>query len=197
MKKVQNLRYIVDEHRVHVDSTNIQVNIDWPSPKTLNKLRSFLGLANFYRSFVFGLFHIAWALSQVNKGGYKSKFVWGRSQLKSFDDLKHRLCSLVLSLLDMQQPFEIETDASNYVAGVVFSQHSHPVAYNSEALSYAIRKYPTYAKEMYSIIQAYFQWKHYILEKETIIHTDHMPLQFMHIQDKFHNVYHQKLSTCL
>jgi hypothetical protein len=104
---------------------------------------------------------------------------------KYFDDLKHHLCSApVLALPDLQQPFEIETDASDYVVGVILTQHGHPVAYHSETLSDVIHKYPTYDKEMYSIIQACHQWKHYILGKETIIHTDHKPLQFMQTQGK-------------
>jgi hypothetical protein len=45
-----------------------------------------------------------------------------------------------------------------------------------------VRKYPTYDKEMYSIVQACRQLKHYILEKEMIIHIDHKPLQFMQTQ---------------
>jgi hypothetical protein len=93
---------------------------------------------------------------------------------KVFDDLKQCLCSTpVLSLPDLQQPFEIETDASDYVVGTVLTQHDHPMAYHSETLSDVIRKYPTYDKEMYSIVQACHQWRHYILRKETIIHTNH------------------------
>jgi hypothetical protein len=136
-----------------------------------------LGLANFYCRFVLGFSHIAWALSQINKGGGKEKFAWGRSQQQVFNDLKQRLCSApILSLPDLHHPFEIETDASDYVVGTVLTQHDHPVAYHSETLSDTICKYPTYDKEMYSIVQAYRQWRHYILGKETIIHTDHKPL---------------------
>ena len=180
MTQIQYLGYIVDEHGVHVDPAKIQVIRDWPAPTTLTELRSFLGLANFYRRFVLGFSHIAWALSQVTKGGGKAKFVWTESQQKAFEELKHRLCSApVLALPDLQQPFEIETDASDYAVGAVLTQHGHPVAYHSETLSDAVHKYPTYDKEMYSIVQACQQWKHYILGKETVIHTDHKPLQFM------------------
>jgi hypothetical protein len=116
----------------------------------------------------------------------------------SIQDLKHHLCSApVLSLPDLQQPFEIETDASDYVVGIVLTQHGHPVAYHSETLSDTVRKYPTYDKEMYSIVQACRQWKHYILGKETIIHTDHKPLQFIQTQGKLQNDRHQKWSTYL
>jgi hypothetical protein len=108
------------------------------------------------------------------------------------------LCSApVLSFPDLQQPFEIETDASDYVVGAVLTQHGHLVAYHSETLSDTVQKYPTYDKEMYSIVQACRQWKHYILGKETIIHTDHKPLQFIQTQGKLQNDCHQKWSTYL
>jgi hypothetical protein len=127
MDRVQYLGYIVDEHGVHVDPTKIQVICDWPAPTMLTELQSFLGLANFYRRFMLGFSHIAWALSQVTRGGGKENFVWGLSQQQVFDDLKQCLCSTpVLSLPDLQQPFEIETDASDYVVGAVLTQHDHP-----------------------------------------------------------------------
>jgi hypothetical protein len=87
----------------------------------------------------------------------------------------------MLTLPDLQHPFEIETNASNYVVGVVLTQHDHPVAYHSETLSDVIRKYPTYDTEMYSFVQACCKWRHYILGKETMIHIDHKSLQFMQI----------------
>jgi hypothetical protein len=80
MDRVHYLGYIIDQHGVHVDPAKIQVIRDWPAPTTLNELRSFLGLANFYRRFVLGFSHIAWALSQINRRGGKAKFAWGRSQ---------------------------------------------------------------------------------------------------------------------
>jgi hypothetical protein len=63
------------------------------------------------------------------------------------------LCSSqVLSLPDLQQPFEIETDASNYDVGVALTQHKNLVAYHSDKIFDIVRKYPTYDKEMYSIL---------------------------------------------
>eukprot|EP00253_Pinus_taeda_P015030 PITA_15030 len=117
---------------------------------------------------------------------------------KAFRELKDRLCTApVLALPDLQQPFEVETDASDYAVGAVLTQHGHPVAYHRETLSDTVRKYPTYDKEMYSIVQACRQWKHYILGKETVIHTDHRPLQFIQTQEKLQNDRHQKWSTYL
>eukprot|EP00253_Pinus_taeda_P030060 PITA_30060 len=140
---------------VHVDPAKIQVIRDLPSPTTLTELHSFLGLANFYRRFVLGFSHITWPLSQVTKGGVKEKFFWSESQQKAFTKLKYRLCMIpILELPDLQQPFEVERDASNYAIGAVLTQHGHPVAYHNETLSDTVWKYPTYDKEMYSIVQA-------------------------------------------
>jgi hypothetical protein len=80
MNRVQYLGYIVDENGGHVDPTNIQVICDWPTLTTLTDLQSFLELANFYRRFVLGFSHIAWALNQVTKGGGRDKFMWGKEK---------------------------------------------------------------------------------------------------------------------
>jgi len=80
MDKVHYLGYIIYHHGVHVDPAKIQVIHDWPAPTTLTELRSFLGLANFYRRFMLGFSHIAWAFIQVTGGGGKENFVWGQSQ---------------------------------------------------------------------------------------------------------------------
>jgi hypothetical protein len=135
MNMVQYLGYIVDEHGVHVDPANIQVIHDWLAPTTLTKLQSFLGLANFYRRFVLGFSHIAWVLNHVTKGGGRENFMSGKEQQRAFEDLKHHLCSsLILSLLDLQKSFEIETDAFDYVVGTILTQHDHPMAYHIDTL---------------------------------------------------------------
>ena len=128
----------------------------------------------------------------------KEKFFWYESQQKAFIELKDRVCTTpVLVLPDLQQPFEVETDASDYSIRAILTQHEHPVEYHSETLLETFWKYPTYDKEMYSIVQAYQQWKHYILGKEMVIHIDHRPLQFIQTQGKLQNDHHQKWSTYL
>jgi hypothetical protein len=83
MDMIHYLGYIIDQHGVHVDPTKIQVIRDWPAPTTLTELQSFLGLANFYHRFLLEFSHIAWALSQLTRGGGKEKIVWGRNNKRS------------------------------------------------------------------------------------------------------------------
>lgn len=106
-----------------------------------------MSLANFYRRFLLEFSHIIWRLSQVTVGGVKEMFLWSESQHKVFVELKHYLfCTRIHTLIDLQQPFEIETNSTNYVIGVVLTQQGHLVAYHSEKISNKIREYPTYDK---------------------------------------------------
>jgi hypothetical protein len=68
-----------------------------------------------------GFSHIAWALSQVTKGGGRAKFVWVKEKQQSFNDLKNLLC------LAPVQPSDIETNASDYAMGAILTQQGHPV----------------------------------------------------------------------
>ena len=58
----------------------------------------------------------------------------------------------MLTLPDLQQPFEIETDASDYDIGAALTQQGHPMAYHNETLFDTVQEYPTYDKDMYSIV---------------------------------------------
>jgi hypothetical protein len=127
--------------------------------------------------FVLGFSHTAWTLNQVTKDGGKGKFAWGKSREKAFDNLIHHLFSgPVLSLSNLQQPFEIDNDALDYAMGIVLTQNNHLMEYHSETLPYVARKYPNYEKEMYSIVHYCRKWKHNVIGKEKIIHIDHKPL---------------------
>ena len=92
--------------------------------------------------------------------------------------------TLVLALPDLQRPFEIQTDASDYAMGVVLIQHGKLISYPSETFNYVVVNYPTYDKELYALVQSVKKWKHCLMGKETVIHIDHQPLQYLHSQTK-------------
>jgi hypothetical protein len=123
----------------------------------------------------------------------QAKFLWTVVAAQQFQKLKDALCSApVLRLPDLTQPFEIETDASQYAIGAVLKQGGHPVSYHSETLADAKLNYSTYDKEFYSLIQALKKWRHYILGKETILNTDNHPLIFINYQTKMREQRHLK-----
>ena len=102
-----------------------------------------------------------------------------------FEQLRNKLCTaLVLVFPDFHQPFNIETDASDYALSAVITQSGHPAVFHSETFNDTVRRYSTYEKELYAILQALKQWRHYILGKETTILTDHKALYFTPTQSK-------------
>ena len=112
-------------------------------------------------------------------------FQWGGKQQKSFDTLKEKISTTpVPTLPNLQQPFEIETDASDYAMRAVLMQHGKPICYYSETFNYVVVNYRTYNKELYALVQSVKKWKHYLIGKEKIIHTHHQPLQYLHSQTK-------------
>eukprot|EP00253_Pinus_taeda_P005189 PITA_05189 len=118
---------------------------------------------------------------------------WGGKQQKSFDTLKDKISTTpVLALPDLQRPFEIQTDASDYAMGAVLTQHGKPICYHSETFNPAMVNYPTYDKELYVLVQSVKKWKHYLMGKETVIHTDHQPLQYLHSQTKLQKSRHYR-----
>lgn len=160
---VQYLGYIIDYQGVHVDPSKIQFIQDWPAPTTLIELRIFLGLANFYHRFVLGFSHIAWPLSQVTKGGAKTKFFWSKTQQRTFSKLKNRLYfAPVLTLPYLQQPFEIHTDASDYAIGAVLTQHGNLVAYHSETLLDTVFETPQFKGELTREMPSFFIFHIYV-----------------------------------
>jgi hypothetical protein len=115
----------------------------------------------------------------------KNTFQWEGKQQKAFNIFKEKISiTPVLALSNLQQSFEIETDVSGYAMGVVLMQYRKPICYHSETFNQVVVKYPTYDKELYALVQNVKKWKHYLLRKETIIHTDHQLLQYLQAHTK-------------
>ncbi|XP_052725959.1 uncharacterized protein LOC128194409, partial [Vigna angularis] len=168
---------------VHVDPEKIKAIQEWPTPKNVGEVRSFHGLASFYRRFVKDFSTIAAPLNELVKKDMP--FIWGDKQELSFETLKHKLTHApILVLPDFSKAFELECDASGVGIGAVLIQGGHPVAYFSEKLRGPTLNYPTYDKELYALIRALKTWEHYLVTREFIIHTDHESLKYIKGQAK-------------
>uniref|UniRef100_A0A2N9GXJ1 RNA-directed DNA polymerase n=1 Tax=Fagus sylvatica TaxID=28930 RepID=A0A2N9GXJ1_FAGSY len=154
-----------------------------PTPTTISQVRSFHGLASFYRRFVRDFSSLATPLTEVIKKNVP--FKWGKEQEKAFNLIKEKLTNAPLLVLpNFAKTFEIECDASGIGIGAVLMQEGHPVAYFSEKLSGAALNYLTYDKEMYALVRALDNWQHYLWPKEFVIHTDHESLKHLKGQQR-------------
>ena len=130
---------------------------DWPSPTSLGEVRSFHGLAGFYRRFVPNFNTIAAPLTEVIKKNIG--FKWEQVQEEAFQILKGKLTQVPLLVLpDFSKAFEIKCDASGVGIGHVLMQDRKPIAYFTEKLGGATLNYPTYDQDLYALVRALETW---------------------------------------
>jgi hypothetical protein len=181
--RVSFLGYVVTPQGIEVDQAKVEAIQGWPVPNTITQVRSFLGLAGFYRRFVKDFSTIAAPLNELTKKGVP--FDWGKAQENSFNMLKDKLTHApLLQLPDFNKTFELECDASGIGLGGVLLQEGKPIAYFSEKLSGPVLNYSTYDKELYALVRTLETWQHYLWPKEFIIHSDHESLKHIRSQGK-------------
>ena len=177
------LGFVVSAKGIEVDESKVKAIKDWPAPTNVSQVRSFHGLAGFYRRFVRDFSTIASPLNELTKKGVE--FKWGNSQEDAFQELKKRLTEApVLILPDFTKTFEVECDASGIGIGGVLMQQGKPIAYFSEKLGGAQLNYSVYDKELYALVRALETWQHYLWPKEFVIHSDHEALKYLKGQAK-------------
>ena len=156
---------------------------DFPTPRNVDEVRSFLGLANYYRKFIQNFSHIAHPINTLLKKNVA--FQWNQSQQEAFDLLKEKLISSpILRHPDMTKPFILMTDASDYAIGAVLGQQigeekDHLIAYASRALKKHEKNYATIEKEALAIVFAVTYFRQYLLGQKIILYTDHNPLKWL------------------
>nr|GEZ08172.1 putative reverse transcriptase domain-containing protein [Tanacetum cinerariifolium] len=150
-------------------------------PKTVTEVRSFLGLAGYYRRFVEGFSRLALPLTKLIRKG--EKFVWNEEREKSFEELKKKLVSApILTLPSGSGGFEIYSDASKKGLGCVLMQHGKVISYASRQLNPYEANYPTYDLKLSVVVFALKIWRHYLYEETCDIFTDHKSLKYIFTQ---------------
>ncbi|KAD6453809.1 hypothetical protein E3N88_08515 [Mikania micrantha] len=176
LKEVQFLGHIVNEQGIHVDPAKIETVKNWKAPTTPTEVRSFLGLAGYYRRFISNFSKIALPLTALTHKGKPYK--WESDQEQAFQTLKHKLCNApILTLPDGNDDFVVYCDASNQGLGCVLMQRGKVIAYASRQLKIHEKNYTTHDLELGAVVFALKIWRHYLYGTKCVVFTDHKSLQ--------------------
>ena len=182
-QELEYLGHIVTPQGIKPCPSKIKAIESYPVPKNVKQLRSFLGLANYYRRFIKDFAKIAHPLNQLTKKFVK--FGWTISCQEAFDLLKRALISEpILAYPDFTREFHVTVDSSSTALGMTLSQFSNNgvervIAYNGRNLSNAEVNYSTTEREALALVEAIKKYQPYLHGRKFTVHTDHQPLQWL------------------
>ena len=181
-EKVEYLGFDVSRKGIQPSPDKVCKVVEWPRPRGVKNIRSFLGLASFYRRFIQNFSMNARALTDLTKDGIAWK--WEDPEERAFRELKRSLIiALVLHMPDFHRPFVVTTDASAVSVGGIleqdFGQSLQPVAYESRKLNPVETRYSAYERELLGIVWAIGKWRHYFEGRKFIVQTDHSSLRHL------------------
>jgi hypothetical protein len=181
-KEVAYLGHIITDQGVRPDPKTTDCVTQFPVPTNAKDVKSFLGLAGYYRRFIQNFSQISKPLTALLKKD--AEFAWTDLCQHSFLELKRLLSEKpILQYPDFSRPFIVTTDASNIAIGAILSQGSIgsdlPIAYISRTLNKAEKNYNTTEKELLAIIWAVKQFRPYLFGRRFTVVTDHKPLTWL------------------
>ncbi|KAI3706945.1 hypothetical protein L6452_25044 [Arctium lappa] len=163
---------------VKVDPSKIEAMMNWEPPKSPSEIRSFLGLAGYYRRFIQDFSKIASSLTILTRKNVK--FEWTETQEKAFRILQKKLCEApILTLPEGSEDFVVYSDASKMGLGCVLMQRGKVIAYASRQLKIHEQNYPTHDLELATVVFALKLWQHYLYGTKCTLFTDHKSLKYV------------------
>jgi len=131
--------------------------MNWERSQTVSEVRSFLGLAGYYRRFVEGFSKLVNPMTQLTCKD--QPFTWTDNCEKCFEEMKIRLTTTpILAIPDTAKTFKVYCDASYQGLGCVLMQEKRPVAYASRQLKVHEKNYPTHDLELAAVVFALKTW---------------------------------------
>ena len=183
------LGHIVSRDGIGVCPDKVTAVREFPVPTNIKEMRSFLGLANYYRRFIKSYSNITCVLTRLLQKNVEYK--WTEECQSAFDELKGRLTQApVLAFADYTLQFILTTDACDSGIGGVLSQCfdnvEKPVMFLSRTLNQHEKNYATTHKECLAIVWCIKQCEHYLMANKFIVRTDHNALKWL-MSVKDHN----------
>ena len=183
-QRLEYLGHVVGQGQITPQEDKMGKIRDAPRPKTKTEIRSFLGLANFYRRFLGSFADIALPLTEATKKNHPNVVEWTDDMEIAFHTLKERLSSEpVCCLPDFGLPFILRTDASDVGLGALLLQDQgaglQPVACASKKLTGAEKNYSTIEKECFAVVWGMKRFDPYLYGRTFIVQSDHKPLEYL------------------
>jgi hypothetical protein len=164
-----------------VDPGKVKEVLEWKPTTTVSEVRSFLGLASYYRRFILNFSKIVKPITELLRKG--NKYVWSEACDEAFKHLKKLLTtSHVLAQPDTTKLFNVYCDASGTGLGGVFMQEGLVISYSSRQLRRHEEHYPTHDLELVAVVMALRLWHHYLLGNVVHIYMDHKSLKYIFTQ---------------
>ncbi|KAL5760844.1 hypothetical protein ACOSQ2_019682 [Xanthoceras sorbifolium] len=168
LQEVSFLGHVVSAEGIRVDLKKIEAILEWKSPRNVTEIRSFLGLAGYYRRFVKGFSMIAAPMTKLLQKNVK--FEWNEKCQASFEKLKSLLTEApILTQPTSGKDYVIFSDASHNRLGCVLMQEGKVVAYASRQLKPHERNYPAHDLELAAIVFALKIWMELIKDYDCVI----------------------------
>ncbi|XP_024136818.1 uncharacterized protein LOC112151925 [Oryzias melastigma] len=186
------LGYLLGGGEVRPQVDKVEAIRNCPRPRTKKEVRSFLGLAGWYRRFVHQFATIAAPLTALTEKRQKNPIIWTDECELAFKTLKAKLCSSpVLKSPDFTKRFLVQVDASAVGLGAVLAQgnpgEEQPVLYLSRKLQPRETRYSTVEKEGLAIKWALDSFRYYLLGREFDLETDHRALTWINTMKDHHS----------
>jgi hypothetical protein len=155
--------------------------VEWTRPTSVFEIRSFLGLAGYYRRFIEGFSKLSEPLTTLTRKN--ARFIWTDECEQSFQELKRRLVTAPVLALPMKSGnFVVYSDASKKGLGCMLMQNGNVIAYASRQLKSYEQNYPTHDLKLAAVVFALKIWRHYLYGERCEIYTDHKSLKYFFTQ---------------
>ena len=176
------LGHVISSKGISTDPGKVIAITNMPAPHNLKTLRSFLGMASYYRKFIPFFSELAKPLTNLTRAD--EKFKWDEPQQTAFDKLKEHLTSPpILAFFDPQAPIVLATDASDYAIGSVLQQRQEGtlrvLEYASRSLTDTESRYSTCEKEMLAVVWSVERFRHYLFETHFTIISDNCGICYL------------------
>jgi hypothetical protein len=190
---IHYLGHIISKDGIVVDPKKIEAIRELSMPNNVIEVRSFMGLASYYRRFIAGFLRIAHPITSLQRK--EKKFQWTDDCEKRLQQLKQLLTSVpILRISNPNEDYVVCTDACKEGLGGVLSRNGFIICYESRNLKEHERNYDTHDMELAAIVHALKKWRHYLMGRRFKLRTYHNSLKYLFDQPTLNAIHSRWLN---